>query len=72
MFQFIMNLLLQFLLFVLAEAAPISTENHGNAWRYGASGGVVGFIVLVLDIIVFSTYFGTNPLLDCIVIAGTE
>lgn len=40
----------------LVSAAPVSAEGH-NTIGYGAGGGVVGFIVLVLDIIVFSTYF---------------
>lgn len=47
-------MLLQFLMFSLVTAAPITTESHGNSWQYGAGGGVVGFIVLILDIIVFS------------------
>jgi hypothetical protein len=47
-------MLIQLSLYSFAAAAPISTESHGNGWRYGAPGGVVGFIVLILDIIVFS------------------
>jgi hypothetical protein len=48
-------MLLQFLMFSLVTAAPVVTESHhGNTWQYGAGGGVVGFIVLILDIIVFS------------------
>lgn len=49
-------MLLQFLMFSLVTAAPITTESHGNSWQYGAGGGVVGFIVLILDIIVFSKF----------------
>ncbi|CAL3972223.1 unnamed protein product, partial [Diplocarpon coronariae] len=38
----------------LAIAQPISTEAvQENAWKYGTGGGVVGFIVLILDIMVF-------------------
>lgn len=48
-----LSLLLQFAFVALAAAAPITTESHGNAWQYGAGGGVLGFIVLILDIIVF-------------------
>jgi len=55
MFQIVFSLLVQFLLFTLTEAAPV-TAQHNNAWKYGASGGVVGFIVLILDLIVFSMY----------------
>lgn len=42
-----------------AVAAPVSVENHNHwqTWHYGAGGGVIGFIVLILDIIVF----GKNP-----------
>lgn len=47
-------MLLQFLMISLVTAAPITTESHGNSWQYGAGGGVIGFIVLILDIIVFS------------------
>jgi hypothetical protein len=59
MFHNALNILLQFALFSLATAAPIVTEghNHGhnNSWQYGTGGGIIGFIILVLDIIVFST-----------------
>lgn len=56
----IANVLFQLsLLLSLAAAAPLSVENHNNhwqTWHYGAGGGVIGFIVLILDIIVFSKY----------------
>jgi len=53
-------MLLQFAMFSLAMAAPITTESHGNTWQYGAGGGVVGFIVLILDIIVFMEVLKSN------------
>ena len=56
MLQIALGILLQLALFSLAAAAPLSTESHGYRWHYGAGGGVVGFIVLILDIIVFSTF----------------
>lgn len=60
MFTSTLNLLLQFALLSLAAAAPlageVATTSHGNAWQYGAGGGIIGFIVLILDIIVFSTF----------------
>jgi hypothetical protein len=57
MFQLTLGAIVQFLLFSLAAAAPMATESrHGNAWQYGAGGGVIGFIVLILDIIVFSKF----------------
>ncbi|RFU33039.1 hypothetical protein B7463_g3271, partial [Scytalidium lignicola] len=40
----------------LALGAPIEEINVSttqNAWKYGTGGGVIGFIVLILDIIVF-------------------
>lgn len=52
MFQ---QLFIQFLLFALTFAQPIDTQAvQENAWKYGTGGGVIGFIVLVLDILVFS------------------
>ena len=56
MFQYALGLLLQLSLVAFASAAPIAAQNHGNSWQYGAGGGVVGFVVLILDIIVFSKY----------------
>ncbi|KAF1808553.1 hypothetical protein P152DRAFT_386370, partial [Eremomyces bilateralis CBS 781.70] len=42
-------------------AAPtMHTEGHGNAWQYGAGGGVLGFVVLVLDVIVFLEVLKSN------------
>ena len=52
MLQF--TLLLQLLLASFAFAAPIEAADHGNAWQYGTGGGIIGLIVLILDIIVFS------------------
>ncbi|KAK1659127.1 hypothetical protein BDP55DRAFT_733476 [Colletotrichum godetiae] len=50
--------LLQLCFALLAVAAPASDPTvgaaaHGNTWQYGTGGGILGFIVLVLDIIVF-------------------
>jgi len=39
---------------VLALAAPITTTGHGDAWQYGTGGGIIGFIVLILDVMVIS------------------
>jgi hypothetical protein len=56
MFQSSLSLILQLSLLSLAMAEEtLTTTGHGNAWKYGSGGGVVGFIVLILDIIVFST-----------------
>lgn len=49
------NLLIQFALlsFAMAEET-LTTTTHGNAWKYGSGGGVIGFIVLILDILAIS------------------
>ena len=53
----IQSLLFQLFLATLAMAAPIAddtvTAAGENAWQYGTGGGIVGLIVLVLDIMVF-------------------
>lgn len=58
MFQHVLTILLQLCLVSLALAAPVAQEvtatTSGNSWQYGTGGGVIGFIVLILDIIVFS------------------
>ncbi|KAK3678140.1 hypothetical protein LTR78_002236 [Recurvomyces mirabilis] len=56
MFQ--LSLLFQFCLAALAAAAPLATENAhvlgmNSSQQYGTGGGVLGFIVLILDIIVW-------------------
>jgi len=52
------HFLAQLFLAALALAAPIAEEAvaataGGNAWQYGTGGGIIGLIVLILDIIVF-------------------
>ncbi|KAI1754744.1 hypothetical protein F4782DRAFT_491375 [Xylaria castorea] len=69
-------LLLQLCLATWAFAAPIADETittTGTSWQYGAGGGVIGFIVLVLDLIVFievlkSNRPAPNKLLWCLVV----
>lgn len=61
MFQSALSTLLQLSLVCLAAAAPLTTESHGNSWQYGTGGGILGLIVLVLDIIVVSTYSCSYP-----------
>jgi hypothetical protein len=53
MFNFVIAALLQLSFFMLAEAAPVSTMS-AKPWQAGTGGGIVGFIVLVLDIIAWS------------------
>lgn len=59
MFQNVLYILLQLCLASWAFAAPIADETvkttGATPWQYGAGGGIVGFIVLVMDLIVFST-----------------
>jgi len=48
--------LLQLCLFGLAMAEEtVSAAGHGDAWKFGTGGGIIGFIVLILDVIVWST-----------------
>ena len=52
------TLLAQLWLVFLAAAAPVaddivSSTSHAHAWEYGTSGGIIGVIVLILDLIVF-------------------
>lgn len=66
-----LNLLLQLSLFSFALAEEtLVAATHGNTWQYGAGGGVLGFIVLILDIIVFSKSWvdagrGMGLMCDC-------
>ncbi|KAI1175745.1 hypothetical protein F4777DRAFT_549107 [Nemania sp. FL0916] len=57
-------LLLQLCLASWALAAPIAddtvTATASNPWQYGAGGGIIGFIVLILDIIVFVEVLKSN------------
>nr|POE58988.1 hypothetical protein CFP56_24258 [Quercus suber] len=57
--------LLSACLATLALAAPLANEisasqNGGNAWKYGTGGGIIGFIVLFLDIIVWIEVLKSN------------
>ncbi|KFA69303.1 hypothetical protein S40285_08614 [Stachybotrys chlorohalonatus IBT 40285] len=47
-----LSLFLQLWLAAIAFAAPVSVEST-PPWQYGTGGGIVGFIVLILDIIVW-------------------
>ena len=54
-------LLVQLFWATLASAAPVvdetlMTTGVDNTWTYGTGGGILGFIVLILDIIVFSEF----------------
>lgn len=45
--------ILQLCLASVGLAAPVSTEALSNSWQYGTGGGLLGLIVLILDVIVF-------------------
>ncbi|KAH7370945.1 hypothetical protein BKA65DRAFT_26645 [Rhexocercosporidium sp. MPI-PUGE-AT-0058] len=74
MFNSILTLLIQFSLLSLVMAEEtFSATTHGNAWKYGSGGGIVGLIVLVLDIIAFleilkSSRPPLNKLLWCLLV----
>jgi hypothetical protein len=55
MMNFVLSLLLQLSMFMLAEAAPMTVQS-AKPWQAGTGGGIIGFIVLVLDIIAWSKY----------------
>ena len=48
------NLLIQFALLSLAMAEETFTT-QSNAWKYGSGGGVIGFVVLILDVLAIGT-----------------
>ncbi|PQE21081.1 Cardiolipin synthase protein [Rutstroemia sp. NJR-2017a WRK4] len=74
MFRYTLSLLLQLFFTIAVAAAPIvEATGHGNAWKYGSGGGVIGFIVLILDIIVFIEVLKSNrppshKLLWCLIV----
>ncbi|KAL2106017.1 hypothetical protein VUR80DRAFT_7417 [Thermomyces stellatus] len=72
------SLLAQLWLALFAAAAPVtddmvSTTSRDNAWEYGTSGGIIGVIVLILDLIVIvevlqSTRSPMSKLIWCLVV----
>ncbi|KAJ9144479.1 hypothetical protein NKR23_g5928 [Pleurostoma richardsiae] len=59
------SFLFQLCLASLAVAAPVAdgtvtTAGHGNVWQYGTGGGIIGLIVLILDIIIFVEVLKSN------------
>ncbi|KAF1938234.1 hypothetical protein EJ02DRAFT_458067 [Clathrospora elynae] len=59
MMNFVISLFLQLSMFMLAEAAPMSVQ-AAKPWQAGTGGGIIGFIVLVLDIIAWIEIFKSN------------
>ncbi|KUJ17098.1 uncharacterized protein LY89DRAFT_685052 [Mollisia scopiformis] len=70
----IQQILLNLFLVSLAMAEEtVSTSQHGNAWKYGTGGGLLGFVILILDIMVFMEVLKSNrppshKLLWCVVV----
>ena len=58
MFNLVLSALLQLSMFLLVEAAPMTVQS-AKPWQAGTGGGIVGFIVLVLDIIAWSMFPST-------------
>ncbi|KAK5048180.1 hypothetical protein LTR84_005850 [Exophiala bonariae] len=50
MYQISFLLALQVAFASMVAAAPLQAQS--NSWQYGTGGGIIGFIVLILDIIV--------------------
>lgn len=48
----LLSFLLQLALTSVAFAAPLTTQSAD--WRYGTGGGIIGFIIFILDVIVIS------------------
>ncbi|CAN9207874.1 unnamed protein product [Alternaria sp. RS040] len=59
MMHLVLSLLLQLSMFMLAEAAPMTVQS-AKPWQAGTGGGIIGFIVLVLDIIAWIEIFKSN------------
>ncbi|KAF7680636.1 hypothetical protein GT037_002287, partial [Alternaria burnsii] len=59
MMNLVLALLLQLSMFMLAEAAPMTVQS-AKPWQAGTGGGIIGFIVLVLDIIAWIEIFKSN------------
>jgi hypothetical protein len=73
MFHFFLQLCLAALAFAAPLAGDEMMTTSGANWQYGTGGGIVGFIVLILDIIVWIEVLKSNrppssKLLWCLVV----
>lgn len=55
------SVLLQLCLATLGLAAPVAVESAKNSWQYGTGGGLLGLVILILDIIVFGKWPLSRP-----------
>ncbi|KAF2710386.1 hypothetical protein K504DRAFT_466797 [Pleomassaria siparia CBS 279.74] len=58
MFQLALAALLQLSLCMVVNAAPVTIQ--GTSWQGPTGGGILGFIVLILDIIAWVEIFQSN------------
>lgn len=61
MFNLALTALMQLAFCLLANAAPITTQSQ--SWQAGTGGGIVGLIVLILDIIAWGKFLLSTILL---------
>ncbi|KAH8728573.1 hypothetical protein GQ44DRAFT_757018 [Phaeosphaeriaceae sp. PMI808] len=67
MFNLVLAALLNLSFSLLAEAAPVSAQG-AKPWQAGTGGGIIGFIVLVLDVIAWIEIVKSNrPVPDKII-----
>ncbi len=59
--SYLLYSVLQLFIATLAFAAPVAKTTTDNPLTYGTGGGILGIIVLILDIIVFSTSKLASP-----------
>ena len=55
------SVLLQLCLATLGLAAPVVVQSPKNSWQYGTGGGLLGLVILILDIIVFGKWPLSRP-----------
>ncbi|TVY29838.1 hypothetical protein LHYA1_G001803 [Lachnellula hyalina] len=69
----LLNLSLLSLTAAAAASDTLTAAGHGNSWKFGTGGGVLGFVVLILDILVWMEVLKSNrppshKLLWCVVV----
>lgn len=54
MYKIFLAVLAQLALASLAAAAPLHVES--NTWQYGTGGGIIGFIIFIIDVIIIGKF----------------